>query len=131
MKNYCYILTVCSSVLLLSSIIPAADGLWFFAMQSMWSSIVLYSVLLIERSNLSQRIACVELTAMLVNLSACLDYMTDGGLFFENYVDLMKIMIYIEIAILILGMPRDEIRRAAGRLWACAVHTCSNVNRCV
>jgi len=115
--KYLAIVALCFVVFFAAGEAPQADGTWFYVIQSMWSFGLLTAVLAIERSNLTICIASVELSAIFLNLLACVGYITSFEFFYHQYNVILNSLNIIEAVILLAGVKMNGIALGFPKLW--------------
>ncbi len=95
----------------LSGITPAPVDEWFFATQSIWSLLVIFLVLHIQASRLTLTLSAIEIGWIVLNLLACIGYLTSFEFFYSHYEGILDGMVATQAAVLFLGAPWDDIIR--------------------
>jgi len=103
--KYCSIAAIVVAVFFLGKYLPPGHGAWFYATQSLWSLVVVMSVLSIERTKLTKSISGIEITIMLLNLAACIEYPTSATFYYDGYPATLNVLNFIVFLALIFGSP--------------------------
>jgi len=112
----------------LSTTTLVLDSGWFFAVQASWSLAIIHIVRSIEISRLTLSIIVIEVVALLLHLMAYSGYVTSYEFFYENYTVILATLNTSEIAVLIMGAPRDGILRLFSSLRASIASSGSSVS---
>lgn len=128
--RYLIICCVCIGVFIAGILTPAYDGAWFFAMQSLWSLLIIFIVLLIETSRLTFRISVIETLTMLLNLFAGIGYddlYQSMDFFYEYYEIILYVLAGIELIVLTGGARPHGMAHGMEGIYSNIVNRFSNI----
>lgn len=89
-------------------LVPRPQNEWFYVTQSLWSLLIVFLILPIERSKTVLIICVLEIAHIFVNLMTCFYYMEGNyktNLIYSNYPLILDILDGTELLILINGVP--------------------------
>jgi len=128
--RYLIICAICIGVYIASILTPAYDDAWFFAMQSLWSLLIIFTVLLIENSKLTFSIAFIECIAMILNLCAGVGYddiYQNMTFFYDYYATMLNTLCIMELIILLRGAKSHGVGVRLERLRGYIVNRAANI----
>lgn len=92
-------------VYFISQIVPQSDDERFYLIQGSWSLLVLLFVASIYRTKTGLIICALELLHIVLNLSTCVDYLTNRSFIYPVYPIILQSINAIEAIVLIVGAP--------------------------
>ena len=105
------------AVLIISGFIKEAGGWQFFAGNSLWSLLLIFVILEIDRGKLALSICSIECAAILVNLLACHGYLSYTNSIYTHYAVIIDAINLFEGILLLLGAFGNGIINRVQSLW--------------